>query len=82
MTFDDNIDPKPKPKDAWKKPKEPSDMDKFKHYDILTLKKLVIEEIKNELELAGSGKQVFPGISRPGYVDPFTRTDMTIAQAS
>jgi hypothetical protein len=57
-------------------------MDKFKHYDILTLKKLVIEEIKNELELAGHGKQVFPGISRPGYVDPFTRTDMTIAQAS
>ena len=82
MTFDDNLDLKPKPKEAWKKPKEPSDMDKFKHYDILTLKKMVIEEIKSELELAGHGKQVFPGISRPGYVDPFTRTDMTIAQAS
>jgi hypothetical protein len=82
VTFDDNLDSKPKPKEAWKKPKEPSDMDKFKHYDILTLKKMVIEEIKSELELAGHGKQVFPGISRPGYVDPFTRTDMTIAQAS
>ena len=82
MTFDDNLDSKPKPKEAWKKPKEPSDMDKFKHYDILTLKKMVIEEIKSELELAGHGKQVFPGISRPGYVDPFTRTDITIAQAS
>jgi hypothetical protein len=82
VTFDDNLDSKPKRKEAWKKPKEPSDMDKFKHYDILTLKKMVIEEIKSELELAGHGKQVFPGISRPGYVDPFTRTDMTIAQAS
>jgi hypothetical protein len=82
VSFEDNPGPKQKPKDAWKKPKEPSEMDKFKHYDILTLKKLVIEEIKNELELAGHGKQVFPGISRPGYVDPFTRTDMTIAQAS
>ena len=34
-----------------KQPKQPSETDKFKHYDILTLKKMVIEEIKNELEL-------------------------------
>ena len=82
VSFEDDIGMRPKAKDVWKHPKEPSEMDKFKHYDILTLKKMVIEEIKNELELAGHGKQMFPGISRPGYVDPFTRTDMTIAQAS
>jgi hypothetical protein len=41
---------------------------------------MVIEEIK--LELAGQGNPLFPGISRPGYVDPFTRTDMTVAQAN
>lgn len=79
VSFENDIGIRPKTKDAWKKPKEPSEMDKFKHYDILTLKKMVIEEIKHELELAGHGKQVFPGISRPGYVDPFTRTDITIA---
>lgn len=73
---------KPKPKDNWKNPHQPNEMDKFKQYDILTLKKLVIEEIKNELELQGHGKQMFPGISRPGYVDPFTRNDLTIGQAS
>jgi len=55
VTFDDNLYPKSKLKDAWKKPKEPSDMDKFKIYDILTLKKLVIEELKNELELVRHG---------------------------
>ena len=47
---------KPKPKDNWKTPHQPNEMDKFKQYDILTLKKLVIEEIKNELELQGYGK--------------------------
>lgn len=61
---------------------QPAELDKFKHYDILTLKKLVIEEIKQELELTGHGKPLFPGISRPGYVDPFTRTDITVAQAN
>lgn len=63
------------PKEDWKKPKAISDADKFKQYDLLTLKKLVIEEIKSELELAGHGKNIFPGVSRPGYVDPFTRRD-------
>jgi len=43
--------------------------------DILTLKKQVIEEIKNELQLTGQGKGVFTSISRPGYVDPFTRME-------
>ena len=42
---------------------------------------MVIEEIKQELELQGNGRPLFPGISRPGYVDPFTRTDLTVAQA-
>lgn len=47
----------------------------MKQTDILTLKKMVIEEIKNELQLTGAGKGNFPGISRPGYVDPFSRLD-------
>ena len=51
------------------------ELDTIKHKDILTLKKQVIEEIKNELELAGQGKHQFPGISRPGYIDPFSRLD-------
>ena len=53
------------------------ELDGIKHKDILTLKKQVIEEIKSELELAGQGKHQFPGISRPGYVDPFSRLDQT-----
>ena len=40
----------------------------------MTLKKQVIEEIKGELEI-GQGKGQFPGISKPGYVDPFSRLD-------
>ena len=47
----------------------------MKNFDILTLKKLVIEEIKNELQLTGQGKGNFPGVARPGYVDPFSRLE-------
>ena len=47
----------------------------MKTTDILTLKKMVIEEIKNELKLGGQGRGTFPGIARPGYVDPFSRLD-------
>ena len=50
-------------------------LEDIKKKDILTLKKQVIEEIKNELELTGAGKHQFPGIGRPGYVDPFSRLD-------
>lgn len=53
------------------------ELEPIRHTDILTLKKQVIEEIKNELELAGQGKRQFPGIGRPGYVDPFSRLDQT-----
>ena len=49
--------------------------DRMKNMDILTLKKLVIEEIKSEFQLTGQGKGHFPGIARPGYVDPFSRID-------
>jgi hypothetical protein len=42
---------------------------------------MVIDEIRSELELQGHGKQTFPGISRPGYVDPFSRGDITTGQA-
>ena len=45
--------------------------------DILTLKKMVIEEIKSELKLTGQGRGQFPGVSRPGYVDPFSRLDQS-----
>ena len=47
----------------------------MKTMDILTLKKMVIEEIKSELQLTGQGKGNFPGISRPGYIDPFSRLE-------
>jgi len=47
----------------------------MKDTDLLTLKKMVIEEIKNELQIGGKGKGAFPGVSRPGYVDPFSRLD-------
>jgi hypothetical protein len=48
----------------------------MKTTDILTLKKMVIEEIKNELQLvSGQGKGDFPGIARPGYIDPFSRLE-------
>lgn len=48
----------------------------MKTTDILTLKKMVIEEIKNELQLVqGQGKGHFPGIARPGYIDPFSRLE-------
>ena len=55
--------------------REKDELAPIKSTDILTLKKQVIEEIKNELELTGQGKHKFPGISRPGYVDPFSRLD-------
>lgn len=41
--------------------------------DLLTLKKLVIEEIASEFELKGQGNRTT--IGRPGYVDPFSRLE-------
>ena len=55
--------------------KSQGELDAIRHKDLLSLKKQVIEEIKSEFELAGAGKRQFPGISRPGYVDPFSRLD-------
>ena len=55
--------------------KSKNELDAIRHKDLLSLKKQVIEEIKSEFELAGNGKRQFPGISRPGYVDPFSRLE-------
>ena len=49
--------------------------DETKNLDILTLKKMVIEGIKSELQLTSQGKGSFPGVARPGYVDPFSRLE-------
>jgi len=55
----------------------PDDEENLKKTDLLTLKKQVIEEIKSEMQLQGQGKLPgSAGISRPGYVDPFSRLDM------
>jgi len=54
------------------------DSDRWKRTDILTLKKEVIEEIRNELEITGNSKKAgnyLTSIGRPGYVDPFSRFD-------
>ena len=55
--------------------KPPAQKEPNKDLDILTLKKMVIDEIKSELQLNGQGKGQFPGVARPGYVDPFSRME-------
>lgn len=35
----------------------------------------MIEEIRNELQITGNSKKAGYNISRPGYVDPFSRFD-------
>lgn len=58
--------------------KNKQESDRWKRTDILTLKKEVIEEIRNELEITGNSKKAgnyLTSIGRPGYVDPFSRFD-------
>ena len=70
-----NTEPDFKPMASRQSPSYGKDLNEnYKHFDLLTLKKQVIEEIKGELEI-GQGKGLFPGISKPGYVDPFSRLD-------
>jgi hypothetical protein len=49
------------------------DDDFLKRTDLLSLKKLVIDEIKNDFELKGQAHR--GAIGQPGYVDPFTRLE-------
>ena len=51
------------------------DDDFLKRTDLLSLKKLVIDEIKNDFELKGQAHR--GAIGQPGYVDPFTRLEQT-----
>jgi hypothetical protein len=49
--------------------------DYVKKTDLLSLKKMVIEEIVSEFELKGQGNRAT--IGRPGYVDPFSRLEQS-----
>ena len=58
--------------------KNNQEQERWKRTDILTLKKEVIEKIRNELEITCNSKKdgnYLTSIGRPGYVDPFSRFD-------
>jgi len=48
-----------------------------KHFDLLSLKAAVIDEIKNEFELTGDARLNRNVIGRPGYVDPFSALEQS-----
>lgn len=49
----------------------------MKHFDLLSLKAAVIDEIKNEFELTGDARLNRNVIGRPGYVDPFSALEQS-----